>query len=176
MRQSLPRSSLGSARSWGQLPTCHRNRRVASASQRSSAEYLVSEIRSHKRAVLVALAILVIASVGLVYFASPGKAIDSVAVLPFVNASADPNLEYLADGIPESISNSLSQLPHLKVMSRNSVFSFKGQTINAKEVGQKLGVRAVLTGKVTQQGDSLVISLELVDTRDNSELWGQQYN
>ncbi len=148
---------------------------VATPDLRSSAEYLLSVIQHHKRAVLLALAILLIAPVSLVYFASGGKAIDSVAVLPFVNASADPNLEYLADGIPESISNSLSQLPHLKVMSRNSVFSFKGREINAKEVGQKLDVRAVLTGKVAQQGESLVISLELVDTRDNSQLWGQQY-
>ena len=146
------------------------------AVHRTSAEYLLNEIQHHKRAVFLALAILVIASVTLVYFEWPGKAIDSVAVLPFVNASADPNLEYLADGIPESISNSLSQLPHLKVMSRNSVFSFKGRNINAKEIGQKLGVRAVLTGTVTQQGENLMISLELVDTRDNSELWGQQYN
>ena len=104
-----------------------------------------------------------------------GSPIDSVAILPFVNANADPNTEYLADGIPESIINSLSQLPGLKVMSRNSVFRFKGQQTDAQEVGQKLGVRAVLTGTVTQRGDGLAISIELVDVRDNSQIWGQQY-
>jgi serine/threonine-protein kinase len=96
--------------------------------------------------------------------------------LPFANIGADPNTEYLADGIPESISNSLSQLPRLKVMSRNSVFSFKGREVNAQEVGQKLRVRAVLTGRIAQRGESLTINIQLVDARDNSLIWGQQYN
>jgi serine/threonine-protein kinase len=96
--------------------------------------------------------------------------------LPFVNVGADPNTEYLSDGIAESLINSLSQLPHLKVMSRNSVFRYKGREIDVPEVGQKLGVRAVLTGRVAQRGESLAISIELVDTRDNSQIWGQQYN
>ena len=131
-----------------------------------------------RRAVVVALAVslLALGSIELYLLAGRSPAIDSVAILPFVNASADPNMEYLADGIPESISNSLSQLPHLKVMSRNSVFSFKGREINAQEVGQKLGVRAVLTGRITQRGDGLAINIELVDVRDNSQIWGQQYN
>jgi serine/threonine-protein kinase len=101
---------------------------------------------------------------------------DSLAVLPFANVGADPNTEYLADGIPESISNSLSQLANLKVMSRNSVFSFKGRESNAQEVGQKLGVRAVLTGRIAQRGEGLTINIQLVDARDNSLIWGQQYN
>ena len=104
------------------------------------------------------------------------KAIGSIAVLPFVNANAEPGAEYLAEGIPESIINNLSQLPNLKVMSRNSVFRFKGQDIDAQEVGHRLGVQAVLTGRVTQRGDALAISIELVDAGDNSQLWGQQYN
>jgi serine/threonine-protein kinase len=149
---------------------------VTAARQRSSAQYLTSKIHHHQRAALSVLAILVIAAVSLAYFFAGGKPIDSVAVLPFVNANADPNTEYLADGIPESIINSLSQLPHLKVMSRNSAFRFKGREINAQEVGQKLGVRAVLTGRVAQRGESLVINIELIDARDNRQIWGQQYN
>jgi TolB-like protein len=144
---------------------------VANADARS----LWSKIHHHRRAGLSALAIVLIAAVSLVYFPSGGKAIDSVAVLPFVNANADPQTEYLADGIPESIINSLSQLPHLKVLSRSSAFPFKGQETNAQEVGRKLGVKAVLTGKVEQDDESLVISLELVDVRDNSQICGQRY-
>jgi TolB-like protein len=100
----------------------------------------------------------------------------SIAVLPFVNASAEPDAEYLADGIPESIIDNLSQLPNLKVMSRSSVFRFKGKETDAQEVGQKLGVQVVLTGRVAQRGDALAINIELVDARDNRQLWGQQYN
>ena len=105
-----------------------------------------------------------------------GDTIDSVAVLPFVNASADPNAEYLSDGITESLINSLSTLPHLKVMSRDSAFMYKGKDTDARTVGQTLGVRAVLKGRVMQRGDDLEISAELVDARDDSHIWGQQYS
>jgi serine/threonine protein kinase/tetratricopeptide (TPR) repeat protein len=107
---------------------------------------------------------------------SGGDTIDSVAVLPFVNASADPNAEYLSDGITESLINSLSSLPHLKVMSRDSAFIYKGKDTDARTVGQALGVRAVLKGRVIQRGDDLQISAELVDGRDDSHIWGQQYS
>jgi len=105
-----------------------------------------------------------------------GETIDSVAVLPFVNASGDPNGEYLSDGITESLINSLSRLPRLMVMSRNSVFRYKGRESDAQAVGRELKVRAVLTGKVVQRGDNLSISTELVDVRNNSHLWGERYN
>jgi serine/threonine-protein kinase len=105
-----------------------------------------------------------------------GKPIDSIAVLPFANASNDPNSEYLSDGLTESLINSLSELPKLRVMSRNSVFRYKGRETDAQTAGRQLGVRAVLTGRVVQRGDNLTISTELVDTRDNSHLWGEQYN
>jgi len=105
-----------------------------------------------------------------------GETIDSVAVLPFVNASGDPNTEYLSDGITESLINSLSQLPHLKVMSRDAAFRYKGKETDAQTVGHDLGVRAVFKGRVTQHGDSLTIDTELIDTRDRSQIWGQQYS
>jgi eukaryotic-like serine/threonine-protein kinase len=108
--------------------------------------------------------------------ANGGETIDSVAVLPFVNAGADPNAEYLSDGITESLINSLSTLPHLKVMSRDSAFMYKGKETDARTVGQMLGVRAVLKGRVMQRGDDLEISAELVDARDDSHIWGQQYS
>ncbi|HET6374036.1 MAG TPA: protein kinase [Candidatus Polarisedimenticolia bacterium] len=120
------------------------------------------------------LAIAVVAAVSL--WPAQTDAIDSIAVLPFDNGSQDPDMEYLGEGIAESLINSLSQLPNLRVMSRNSVFHYKGIQADAQEVGRGLKVRAVLTGRVTQRGDNLSISAELVDARDNSHLWGGQYN
>jgi TolB-like protein len=96
--------------------------------------------------------------------------------LPFVNGSADPNAEYLSDGITESLINSLSLLPDLKVMSRDSAFRYKGKDAGAETVGRELGVRAVLKGRVTQRGDNLAISAELIDAIDSSHIWGQQYS
>ena len=100
----------------------------------------------------------------------------SIAVLPFDNQNRDPDTDYLSDGIPESIINSLSQLPNLKVMSRNSVFHYKGKDADAQAVAKELKVQAVLTGRMTQRGDGLSISVELINAQDNSQIWGQQYN
>lgn len=113
------------------------------------------------------------------YFTTRGTAIDSIAVLPFVNASADPDAEYLSDGITDGLINNLSQLTHLKVMSRHSVFRYKTQSGNlpdAQAVGRELSVKAVLTGRVAQRGEDLLVSVELVDAQDNRHLWGEQYN
>ncbi|HKR00354.1 MAG TPA: protein kinase [Pyrinomonadaceae bacterium] len=101
--------------------------------------------------------------------------IDSLAVLPLANASADPGTEYLSDGITESIINTLSQLPQLKVMARATVFRYKGQEVDVAEVKRDLNVRAVMMGRVLQFGDNLVIKTELVDTSDGSQLWGDEY-
>src|SRR5438067_1765486 len=100
----------------------------------------------------------------------------SIAVLPFDNQNRDPNTDYLSDGIPESIINSLSQLPQLRVMARSTVFSYKGKDVDPRKVGNDLEVRAVLMGKLIQQGDSLTIRAELVNVADGTEIWGQQYN
>jgi eukaryotic-like serine/threonine-protein kinase len=104
------------------------------------------------------------------------KAVDSVAVLPLVNASADPELEYLSDGITESIISTLSQLSNLRVMARSTVFRLKGRDADACALGRDLNVRAVLTGRMLQRGDQLVIRAELVDTADGAQLWSEQYN
>jgi serine/threonine protein kinase/pimeloyl-ACP methyl ester carboxylesterase/Tfp pilus assembly protein PilF len=105
-----------------------------------------------------------------------GVAIDSVVVLPFINTSNDPNAEYLSDGIAESLMNNLSQLPNLKVISRNAAFQYKGKDQNAQKVGKDLSVRAVVTGTVKQLGDQIVISVSLDDALDNHQIWGEQYN
>jgi serine/threonine protein kinase/tetratricopeptide (TPR) repeat protein len=105
-----------------------------------------------------------------------GDKISSIAVLPFVNATADPNNEYLSDGLTESLIGTLSQLPNLKVMARSTVFRFKGKEDDPKLIGQSLQVKAVLMGRVTQHGDNLGIQADLVDTSDGSELWGSHYD
>src|SRR5438094_935245 len=100
----------------------------------------------------------------------------SIAVLPFDNQNRDPDTDYLSDGIPESIIHSLSQLPQLRVMARSTVFSYKGKDVDPRKVGNDLGVRAVLMGRLIQQGDNLTIRTELVNVADGTEIWGQQYN
>jgi TolB-like protein/Tfp pilus assembly protein PilF len=102
--------------------------------------------------------------------------IKSIAVLPFDNQNRDPDADYLSDGIPESIINSLSQLSQLKVMARSTVFQYKNKQVDPRKVGRDLGVRAVLIGRLIQQGDNLTIRTELVNVSDGTELWGQQYN
>lgn len=104
------------------------------------------------------------------------KSIDSIAVLPLANASNDPNTEYLSDGITEGIINKLSQLPKLKVMARSTMFRYKNKGIDAQSVGRELRVRAVLTGVVKNVGERLQISVELVDSLDGAQLWGETYN
>jgi len=105
-----------------------------------------------------------------------GDVIDSVAVLPFENLSDDPAMEYLSDGTAQSIIYGLSQLPQVKVISFSSVLPYKGQLIDFQQVANDLGVRALLIGRLDQQGDNLLVNVELVDTRDNSVLWGEQFN
>lgn len=102
--------------------------------------------------------------------------IHSLAILPFTNVTADPDTEYLSDGISESIINRLSGLPKLRVMAHDTVFTYKGKTIDPRTVGHDLNVEAVVTGRVLLQGNSLVIRTALVKVADGSELWGEQYN
>ena len=146
----------------------------------SSTEDLGARIMRHKLILIglmtVALVIGAFIFYRYVHVSANDAAIDSIAVLPFINDKTDPNAEYLADGIPESIINSLSQLSQLKVMSRNSVFRYKGREVDAQTVGRDLKVAAVLTGHVTQQGGNLWISVELVNARNGAQIWGQQYN
>ena len=102
--------------------------------------------------------------------------IESIAVLPFANVSNDPKTEYLSDGITESLINSLSQLPNLVVMSRNTVFRYKGQATDPQKLGRDLHVRAILTGRLIQTGDELMISVNLEDVENSRQIWGEQYN
>jgi len=122
-----------------------------------------------------ALFILLVAA-GLYFFALRSQAIASIAVLPIENVNSDPETEYLSDGITETIINKLSQLPRLKkVISRDSVFAYKGQKIDPKKIGQELDVKAVLTSRMIQRGDELSLSVSLINTTDNSHIWGEKY-
>ena len=155
---------------------------LVSSPAASSAEYIVSGIKQHKVAIAViaglALVTVVVSVTGIGVYLRARKtpvAIDSIAVLPFENQNHDPNTDYLSDGVTESIINSLTQLPNLKVIARSSVFRYKGKESDPVTIGKELGVRAVLVGRMMQRGDNLNISTELVDVRENKQLWGEQY-
>ena len=122
----------------------------------------------------ITAAVLALA-VGL-YWLRGRPATDSLAVLPFASTGSDSNTEYLSDGMAEQLINSLSQLPKLRVIARTTAFAYKGKPIDVMKVGKDLGVRVVLMGKVVERGDSLALQVDLVNTDDGSELWGQQFN
>lgn len=122
-------------------------------------------------------AVVVLVTVALLYFKFilRAKPVLSVAVLPFANTQHNPNLEYLTDGIPESIIGAVSQIPGLRVMARGTVFNWKGKDVDPRKVGEELNVEAVVTGSITQQGDNLVIRADLVKATDGTEMWGDNY-
>jgi serine/threonine protein kinase/Tfp pilus assembly protein PilF len=107
---------------------------------------------------------------------SDHREISSVAVMPFVNVSNDPNSEYLSDGITETLINNLSELPNLAVMTRSSVSRYKGRDVDPQSVAKDLKVEALVTGRIVQRGDELTISSELIDARTNRNLWGERYD
>ena len=161
------------------LPAGKTTIEVSQAQTTSTAEYLVSEIKQHKLAATMLLLLVVVAIASLSLYLrgrNTEVAIGSIVVLPFENQSHDPNTEYLSDGVTESIINSLTQLPNLKVIARSSAFRYKGKETDPFAAGKELGVSAVLTGRILQRGDNLTISTELLDVRDNKQLWGEQYN
>ena len=124
---------------------------------------------------LVASGVLLFGVAWMVFFGKPSRKITSMAVLPLVNTAADPTMEYLSDGITEGLINSLSRLPGLKMMSRNSVFRYKGKEVDPQKVGKELNVGSVLLGRIAQSAAGLAVSVELINTSDNSHIWGAQY-
>jgi serine/threonine protein kinase/Flp pilus assembly protein TadD len=179
LERSVPPEVSSGAVASGTGGRTARTDRAEAAHPTSSAEYIVTGIKRHKRVAVLTLAALAVAVAAAAYFYSlrSGRAtINSMAVLPFVNAGDDPDTEYLSDGITESLTNSLSQLPNLRMIARTSAQLYKGRETDPQTVARELGVQAVLTGRVVRRGDSLSISAELVDARDNSHIWGEQYN
>ena len=129
-------------------------------------------------AAVAATAVVITVAAGAYYsFLNQSNAdIDSLAVLPFLNVNGDQSLEYLSDGMTETLISSLSQLPTLSVKARSSVFRYKGKEISPQAVGSDLKVQAILNGRVVQRGDLLALSLELVDARTENIIWSKQYD
>jgi TolB-like protein/DNA-binding winged helix-turn-helix (wHTH) protein len=124
----------------------------------------------------VALAALIILVALFSLVRQRSETVGSVAVLPFVNVTNDPNAEYLGDGITENVINSLSGLPKLKVIARTTVFRFKQRDIDPLTVGHELNVDTIVTGKLVRHGDVVVVQTDLLKVSDGSELWGEQYS
>src|SRR5215470_13928641 len=141
---------------------------------------LIARLRGHKLGAVVAMAVFVVTTATVASFTweslwwKSGGAINSIVVLPLANA--DPNTEYLSDGITESLINSLSQLSQLKVIARTTAFHYKGKDLDPRTLGRDLKVDAALMGKVVQQGDSLIVQVDLVNTSDGAQIWGKRYN
>jgi len=126
---------------------------------------------------LVVIAVAISAVVIALYMSRQSSAaIDSIAVLPFENKSNDPEAEYLSDGLAESLIYRLSQLPNLKVSPTSSVIRYKGKQSDVKAIASELGVGAVMTGRILKRGENLMISVELVDVKNNKLLWGERYD
>jgi TolB-like protein/Tfp pilus assembly protein PilF len=130
---------------------------------------------------LIAIAAFVILAPGIALFSSwylyrpSGGAIQSIAVMPFVNESGNADLDYLSDGMTETLINSLSQIPNLRVKARSSVFRYKGQQLDPKKLATDLNVGAILTGRIMQRGNQLILNLELIDAGTENNLWGNRY-
>ena len=142
-----------------------------------------SQSAGFKRTPVFALVagLIVVSIIAVVYFTSSGKAgnpsaIQSIAVLPFVDESSDPDSEYINDKIAESLINSLSKLPQLRVVPRSVVAGYKGREIDPRKVGQELNVRAVVTGRMRRHGDIISIQADLIDLENVAQLWGQHYD
>ncbi len=151
---------------------------ASSSAVPSAAAIPTSNSRSRKYIVAGVVGLLVIAAAAGIYFLrgkpDAGK-VSSIAVLPFVNATADANNEYLSDGLTESLISALSQLPDMKVMARSTVFKFKGKEDDPQKIGETLQVSALLMGRITQHADNIGVQADLVSAADGSELWGAHY-
>lgn len=152
-----------------------------SSRDEGSLQVLASEesaihVTSSHRPGFILLAVAALLLFGIVLRLIPrGEPVDSLAVIPFENAGDDPRSEVLTEGMTEALINSLSQLPNLKVKSRDSVFRYRYRRLTDSVLGRELNVRVVLRGRVRQQGDTLHIAVELVDTRESNQIWGQEY-
>ena len=124
----------------------------------------------------LALAVIVLGGFFGYRYVTPAKQIESIAVMPFVNESKNEDVEYLSDGMTEMLIGSLSQIPNLSVKARSTVFFYKGKEATPKKIGEELNVQAVLLGRVTQRGDDLKLSLELVNTTTQDVIWSETYN
>jgi len=188
--ESLPNQvAIGSERSSAKPPLpsgtepVPRNGGASHTQTPSSTENIGSELKRRQRGVLLVVVALLATTTIVSYLAysryrarGSKAGITSIAVLPFANQTGDPNAQYLSDGISESLINSLSQVPGVKVIARSSAFKYKGKEADLQEVANALGVEAILTGRVTQRGENLSIGVELMNANDQTQMWGEQYD
>lgn len=141
--------------------------------------------KRYGRGIVISLLIQILSATGLGFWLIKNRSlsgstnpapIESIAVLPFVNENGNAEMEYLSDGMTESLINSLSQLPKLNVKARSSVFRYKGKEIEPQQIGNELNVHAVLNGRVVQHDQDLILYLSLVNARNGNQIWGEQYN
>ncbi|MBI1762541.1 MAG: protein kinase [Acidobacteria bacterium] len=144
-------------------------------SNTSSAEYLIMEIKRRRRGLLTFMFVLLVGLAGLSWWAWREKPLESLAVLPFINATNDPDLETLGDNLTARLINQLSQLPNLKVKSLSVVSRYKNAAPDMRRIGSELEAQAILTGRIAKRGGDFVINIELVRARDNTTIWGEQY-
>ena len=172
----LPTDATQAGAATGEAPS----RATAETPEAKYASSETQELRQPKarRAVVITVAAVVLlglAAIVYLYF-SRGAAIESIAVLPFVNESGNADNEYLSDGMTESLINSLSQLPNLNVKARSTVFRYKGRETDVRKIAEELNVQAILTGRVAQRGEQLILNLELVDARTENVIWSERYD
>ncbi len=177
---SLPRVTSNSGGQGAVLPRDSSSRTqemVAALRSQSSAEYLIKEIKRHKRSAIIALAVIAL-SVAAYIFYPRSKTIDSVAVIPFATENGDSNIKQIRDAVALRIISGLSRLPNLQVRPFSSVQRYQDQTIDPQGVGSELKVAAVLTGNIVKRegDDSIFVNVELINARDNVVIWSEQYD
>ena len=166
-----PRTNVSNVRSTG--PTTNLSLHTQAEPSRA-----LFKLKSRPLLIGSVVAVLVIAAASYAYYVThkASAGISSIAVMPFVNEGGNPDVEYLSDGITETLISSLSQLPNLSVKARSSVFRYKGKDTNAQTIGKELNVQAILNGRVIQRSDQLDLNVELVDAATENVLWSHQYN
>ncbi len=178
-RRTLARGERGRGRADGPDSTVPRGVSLSGSHRALKLRYLVAGMKRRWPLSLFSLALLVAVILtvgGYIRSRRAADGISSIAVMPFENQNEDPEIDYLCDGIPESIRSSLSQLPNLRVMSRNSVSRYKGKDVDAQAAARQMHVQTLLIGHLSQHNDSLAVSVELINAEDNSQIWSQQYN
>src|SRR5215203_6282580 len=150
---------------------------TGSATAETIAESAKSSPMRASRVAIAGIALVTLLAVGGYFFYSRAAStqIESIAVMPFVSAGGNADVEYLSDGMTETLIKSLSGLPGLDVKPRSSVFRYKGKDTDLQTIGKELNVQAILNGRVAQRGDELTLSLELVDVQKDSLIWTEQY-
>ena len=166
-----PRTNVSNVRSTG--PTTNLSLHTQAEPSRA-----LFKLKSRPLLIGSVVAVLVIAAASYAYYVThkASAGISSIAVMPFVNEGGNPDVEYLSDGMTETLISSLSQLPNLSVKARSSVFRYKGKDTNAQTIGKELNVQAILNGRVIQRSDQLDLNVELVDAATENVLWSHQYN